>query len=313
MAKSKPSSNRKPLKLSHGRPPVLHSTQKLPHNPSSLATRTTIRTHHTLQKSLALALSDNNTSLAASLRTEIEKRGGLPTYQAASLKGQSAQRGGDTSKTLLAFLDTVGGAWKPSVSVVRNDGDEVEATAKWQMLDVGALSAATAASRSKAFAITRIDLHSQGADILEQDFMQRPLPTTPADKFDIVCLSLVLNYVPDAPGRGEMLKRVCEFLVPPSDARQASKSEDGVEKALPFPALFLVLPAPCVQNSRYVHQAHLTAIITSLGFSLLCSKASAKLVYYLWRWHGPPNKKITFGKKEIVAGTKRNNFAIVVT
>lgn len=171
------------------------------------------------------------------------------------------------------------------------------------MLDVGALSTDTAAGRCAGFEVERIDLHSQGVGILEQDFMQRPLPNNNGDaqRFDIICLSLVVNYVPDAKQRGEMLKRVREFLNPPERAN-----------GHPFPALFLVLPAPCIINSRYLDAARLQHIMESLGYELLKMKISAKLVYYLWSWNGERPAHGKFGKKELVSGRSRNNFAIVL-
>jgi 25S rRNA (adenine2142-N1)-methyltransferase len=52
---------------------------------SSKAGRALIRTHHTLQKQLAQAVSRNDAEAAQKLRLEIEASGGLEKYQNASV------------------------------------------------------------------------------------------------------------------------------------------------------------------------------------------------------------------------------------
>lgn len=183
--------------------------------------------------------------------------------------------------------------------------------------------------------ISRIDLHSQHPAIKTQDFMDRPLPKSEEDKFDIISLSLVLNYVPDAMGRGDMLKRTCAFLrrqpsvtgeekgqeldtAPTKSTDEEMEATQNDADQPPFPCLFLVLPAPCVTNSRYLTEAHLSSIMTSIGYALLQRKLSAKLVYYLWRWDGWPEgtsggkRSRKFAKKEMNPGKGRNNFCVVV-
>lgn len=70
------------------------------------------------------------------------------------------------------------------------------------MLEIGALSPDNAAAKRPYIMNTPIDLNSQHPDILAQDFLQRPLPKTNADRFDIVSCSLVLNFVPEPRDRG---------------------------------------------------------------------------------------------------------------
>lgn len=78
--------------------------------------------------------------------------------------------------------------------------------------------------------------------------------------------------------------------------------------------LFLVLPAPCIANSRYMDEARLGAIMTSLGYTMLQRKQTAKLVYYLWRLEGAArDAKAKFPKLEVNPGAGRNNFSIVLT
>jgi 25S rRNA (adenine2142-N1)-methyltransferase len=48
-----------------------------------------------------------------------------------------------------------------------------------------------------------IDLNSRHPEIVEQDFLQRPRPTSDAERFDVISCSLVINFVPDPKDRGE--------------------------------------------------------------------------------------------------------------
>jgi 25S rRNA (adenine2142-N1)-methyltransferase len=71
--------------LSQGRPPTVKPTRSI----SSKATRTLIRTHHTLEKERAKALAAGNDAKAAALAKDIEMQGGIENYQRASLLGQT--------------------------------------------------------------------------------------------------------------------------------------------------------------------------------------------------------------------------------
>jgi 25S rRNA (adenine2142-N1)-methyltransferase len=289
---------RKPGLLSHGRP--CPGKQRKHHaSLSSRSARTLIRNYHILQKQHAKALADGDSALASSLEAQVTSQGGLEAYQAASINGQKADRGGDSSKTLIQWLKN-GGMSRP-------DG-------KLKLLEIGALSIDNACSRSGFFEIERIDLHAQERGILEQDFMKRPLPVNEAEKFDMISLSLVLNYVPDAPSRGEMLRRTTGFLRTSTDGHIREKSECFRESF--FPSLFLVLPAPCIFNSRYLDAGRLESIMSALGYRLVKEKVSNKLAYYLWVLDlSEFNKKkdsVTFRKTEVRSGKMRNNFAIIL-
>lgn len=283
----------KPKSIAHGRPPTLVKPAAYL---SSKATRTLIRSHHTLEKRKAKALAEGDSSTALKLAAEIEKQGGIETYQKASLLGQAKQRGGDSSKILMEWLQDV----IPDLQARKMSSPLL-------LLEVGALSVSNACARSSCFDIQRIDLNSQADGILQQDFMERPLPTSEAERFDIISLSLVLNFVPDPAGRGDMLRRTLQFL------RQTSSS-DFDEVTDTFPCLFLVLPAPCVTNSRYLDEPKLVAIMESLGYVMIRQKLSNKLVYYLWRAtnFSSRTKSANFKKIELRSGGTRNNFAIVM-
>ena len=277
--------------LSSTRPRNVKPTPTL----SSRTTRSVVRSYHTLHKQYSTALSKGRTKEAQAIEAKMDELGGLAKYQEASIQGQSAQRGGDTSKVLVDWLA---------------DGEEdkkksVRSERLLRMLEVGALRPDNACSRSGLFEMERIDLHSQHPAIKEQNFMERPtcaFENIDQEGFDIVSLSLVVNFVGDSVERGEMLKRGASFL------RPYSIHEKGI-----FPGLFLVLPAPCVRNSRYLDEERLEAIMGSLGYKKAKRKLSSKLVYYLWKYEtGEAVRSQVFNKAEIRSGRSRNNFAIVL-
>ena len=282
---------RRPRLLSSTRPRNVKPTPTL----SSRTTRSVVRSYHTLHKQYSTALSKGRTSEAQAIEVKIDELGGLAKYQEASIQGQSAQRGGDTSKVLVEWLAEGEGDKKTSVRSER----------LLRMLEVGALRPDNACSRSGLFEMERIDLHSQHPAIKEQNFMERPtcaIEKIDQEGFDIVSLSLVVNFVGDSVERGEMLKRVASFF------RPYSIHEKGI-----FPGLFLVLPAPCVRNSRYLDEERLEAIMGSLGYKKAKRKLSSKLVYYLWKYEaGEAVRSQVFNKAEIRSGRSRNNFAIVL-
>ncbi len=281
------------------RPQLLSSTRprksKPPPSLSSHTTRTLIRTHHALRKQLSSALISGNDVGAKDLQGQIDALGGLAKYQQASIQGQSSQRGGDTSKMLVEWLSQ-------SAMITTPSGKSRE---KLRLLEVGSLRTDNACSRSGLFHVTRIDLHSQHPEIKAQDFMDMPIPKAAdleQEGFDVVSLSLVVNFVSDAIERGKMLKRIEAFLRPLKPGRSGT-----------FPALFLVLPVACVANSRYLDEERLEAIMGSLGYTKVNVKTSAKLTYYLWKREESSEVKCRpFKKEEVRAGKSRNNFAILL-
>ncbi|KAF1838998.1 hypothetical protein BDW02DRAFT_272726 [Decorospora gaudefroyi] len=280
--------------LSYGRPPISNPKERM----TSGRSRTIIRTHHRLQKEHAAALKRRDATAADEIARNIEKNGGIKMYQAASKQGQAKDRGGDSSKILVEWLQQAH-VLNPKA---RNRGNTGEA--QLNCLEIGALSTNNDISKfTSVVNMTRIDLNSQGHGIEKQDFMERPLPTTEDERFDIISLSLVLNYVPDAVGRGEMLKRITKFL------RRGVANDDGPTSALP--ALFFVLPLPCVDNSRYLDQELLLRIMGDLGFAMRYSKHTSKLCYYLFALTGEPTYATT-EKRKIRDGPAMNNFCIVL-
>lgn len=286
-----PTKSRRPHLLSSTRPRNAKPTSSF----SSRTTRTLVRTHHTLRKQLAFAISKGDNAEAKRVHAQIDAKGGLAEYQQASIQGQSAQRGGDTSKVLMEWL-----------SEFTHTSSVGAKSRGLRMLEVGSLRADNACSKGGMFDMERIDLHSQHPNIEEQDFMSRPVPSAANlehEGFDVVSLSLVVNFVSSPIERGEMLMLVETFLRPNQPGGDAI-----------FPALFLVLPVACVANSRYLDEERLQAIMESLGYIKVKQKISAKLAYYLWKLEKTSDKKKpqSFQKQELRAGKSRNNFAITL-
>jgi len=294
---SKKSKGTRRRALASGRPPRV----KPPTSMSKKVTRTLIRTHHNLEKQRAQALVAGDTAAALEISKQIEQHGGIKMYQQASLLGQAKDRGGDSSKVLIEWLQAI----KPSLHA---EGVVLGGMKQFRMLEIGSLSTSNACSKSGWFEIERIDLNSQAEGITQQDFMERPLPKDSSEQFDIISLSLVLNYVPDAIGRGDMLERTLKFL------RNPSCDETSQALRASFPSLFLVLPVSCVTNSRYLDEPRLETIMQSLGYIKVYQKLSNKLAYYLWKATELVPKKRTesFKKIGVRPGKLRNNFAIVL-
>ena len=318
--------SKRPVLPSHSRPPTVKAKSGVL---SSKATRNLIRTHHELTKSRAQAVQARNDALIKEIDAKIETNGGLQSYQHASKLGQSLERGGDSSRTLVEWIsprlvqlhnhnssNTTG----PGTNTSTGKTKEQKSNFKLRVLEVGALSTKNACSTNQFLDCTRIDLNSQESGILQQDFMERPLPRHESERFHLISLSLVLNYVPSASGRGDMLKRCLYFLTTntrsSSDGGSSPENESEDEKKLFFPpGLFLVLPAACIDNSRYLTERRLSDIMSSLGFVLARSKRSAKLIFQLWELSKKPNDNSSsceFGKEILNPGKTRNNFAIVV-
>lgn len=263
---------------------------------SRKSTKALINSHHLLEKKRAQAVAKGDKAAEAAVKAEIAALGGIEKYQQASLQGQRNDRGGDSSRQLMEWL-------KPIFSA-----SDLPAEASIRMLEVGALSTTNSCSRSGFFDVERIDLNSQSQGILQQDFMERPLPSSDDERFDIISLSLVLNFVSDAHTRGDMLLKTLDFLkVPRENVGDSSKLQDI------FPSLFIVLPAPCVTNSRYMDEDRLFRIMSVLGYEKTHNKVTQKLVYYLFCRKSPiPKKFPPFKKIEVRSGSSRNNFSVTL-
>ncbi|SPO21668.1 uncharacterized protein UTRI_01151_B [Ustilago trichophora] len=251
---------------------------------------------HTLLKQLEQAKTAEEKD---EIQAGLDSLGGLAQYQAWSLTGSAKSGQTPTSKWCMEALK----------DVYEHDRN----LPKFRVLDVGAITG-TAYSKYRWVDATYIDLHPQGDNVQKYSFFDYPLPTKPEEQFNMVALSLVINFVGDVRKRGEMLRHVHKYL----------PENDDVPGFC-----FLVLPLSCLTNSRYMNQSHLRAILSSLGFNVLKQSDSAKLSRWLLQRKPLAERKqaaeaseapnaahdwdgTVFKKRELNPGNDRNNFAIVV-
>ncbi len=213
--------------LTAGRPP----TARKPKSISRKATKTLINALHLLEKKKAQAIARGDQVAQTTIDSEIAALGGIEKYQQASLQGQRIDRGGDSSRVLMEWLKSTGFNLLPS----KGSG--------LRMLEVGALSTTNECSSCGFFNVESIQLNSQSDGIIQQHLIKRPLPKYDSERFDIISLSLVLNFVPDSVGRGAMLLRTLDFL------KQSIDHYSSELRGL-FPSLFMVLPAPVSMTSE---------------------------------------------------------------
>lgn len=80
--------------------------------------------------------------------------------------------------------------------------------------------------------------------------------------------------------------------------------------------LFLVLPLPCVQNSRYLSLDSLRSLMRVVGFELVAErhKENGRVGYWLWEWRQPDASTRDRFQRKVVEddGPKRNNFTILL-
>jgi 25S rRNA (adenine2142-N1)-methyltransferase len=128
--------------------------------------------------------------------------------------------------------------------------DNIESSRRYSLLDVGAITGEI--YTNKLFDVTAID------------FFERPIPSDENGKFDIISLCLVLNYVPTPDRRGEMLQLcACHLKL------------NGI--------LYIVVPLPCISNSRYFNHEKMVELLMLLGYDLLKHHDSKKLAFYLFK------------------------------
>ncbi|KZO94287.1 nucleolus protein [Calocera viscosa TUFC12733] len=271
--------------------PVTVSSNKPNATVAADVTRRTIRRYHVLLKEKARLLSDASSSTSTRLN-EIEKEmndlGGLEAYQEMSVLGQSKERGGGSEKVLVEWLRQLGYG-KPTAG----KGKEREMI---DLLEVGALHPDNYAQWSKWIRCVPIDLHSRHPDIKEQDFLLMDR-TENEGHWDVVSLSLVLNFASTPVDRGAMLTLAHAFLKPAGASY-----------------LYLVLPLPCITNSRFLTPEHLKSLMDAIGFDLVKErwKPGGKVAYWLWKKHQGGGDAEGFGKKKVLReGASRNNFAIL--
>ncbi|XP_022089892.1 25S rRNA (adenine(2142)-N(1))-methyltransferase-like isoform X1 [Acanthaster planci] len=212
-----------------------------------------------------------------SLKKCVEELGGLDAYQSASKLGEAHHGNINSAKWVLQKLK--------ELNIRKEKGT------KLKLLDVGALDNHYR-KQKKWIDCTAIDLNPQNGCIIKADFFtfQNDEPML----YDIIVLSLVLNFVGSPARRGEMLKK-CRAI------------------CKPLGHLFIVLPLACLENSRYLSHELFQEMLESLGCNLTASHSSQKLSFVMCQFTGEPSQRKAFPKTVVRNGIKRNNFSIVMT
>jgi 25S rRNA (adenine2142-N1)-methyltransferase len=87
-------------------------------------------------------------------------------------------------------------------------------------------------------------------------------------------------------------------------------------KPSPASLLFIVLPLPCVTNSRYTTVESFNALVADVGFELVHErwKPNGKVAYWLWRWSPDVAMDTRKWKKKTLKneGKTRNNFTVLL-
>ncbi len=161
---------------------------------------------HNLTKELEAA-SNNLTerARAAELQSAIDKLGGRTRYQEASML--LTQQHSGSSHWVFRQVTALG--LRPS-----------RGEAPLRTLEVGAIN--TQLLSCPFLDVTAIDLKSRHPRVVERDFFDLPCP--PERLFDVISNAMVINCVPTALDRGEMLvSSMCVLCLRPSgDARSSS-------------------------------------------------------------------------------------------
>ncbi|KAG6874324.1 hypothetical protein C0995_001549 [Termitomyces sp. Mi166 len=156
-----------------------------------LSSRTTIRRFHVLLKQRARlkasTINEESAKALTAIEDEFTQLGGLETYQRMSAIGQGTDRGGGSEKILIGWL--------------KDAGLHKNRSCKLRLLDVGALKPGNYGACATWIDPTPLDLRSRHPSIIEQDFLQLDVAEH-CNKWDIVSLSLVLNFVPEPKDRG---------------------------------------------------------------------------------------------------------------
>ncbi|OAV89225.1 hypothetical protein PTTG_12520 [Puccinia triticina 1-1 BBBD Race 1] len=271
-------------------------SKKIKNDPSKL-----ISEFHRIEKQLSQANLDPLTRHKLILAQK--KLGGLEAYQTASKIGGAVEKGGETGKWCAQTLIDLD---------LRPSGPPATIN-KISLLDVGAIDGKSYAKYTDWISTTSIDINPIDESLVARyDFFKFPLPKSELQKFDVVCLSLVLNFIGDLKMRGEMIKRARRFLKPAGN-------------------LFIVLPLACLNNSRYLDFKRFRMILNYLGFKVLKQHNSSKLTYWFLEKedhqsntvdetqpdftspnHSKSASSLRFPKVEIRSGPSRNNFCIKV-
>ncbi|WFD34172.1 25S rRNA (adenine(2142)-N(1))-methyltransferase [Malassezia cuniculi] len=215
-----------------------------------------IALYHTLEKQIART---SDATERKKLLAQQEQLGGLAAYQDQSTTGSDKLRGGESAKWCVKVLREL---VDPQASANTGAKDKTKATTKaatkLSVLDVGAIAGTSYAKWKSWIDATYIDLNPRAPHVHQSDFFSWPTDNA----YNLVGLSLVINFVGDLRQRGNMLLHAHNYLVPGG-------------------YVYLVLPLACVTNSRYLTHEHLREILDAAGYNIVRQEDSKKLTRWL--------------------------------
>ena len=160
-----------------------------------------------------------------------------------------------------------------------------------RLLDVGSLNNPYL-PYSGLLDLLPIDLNPQHPSVQRMDFFALS-PLTHSHSFDVIVLSLVLNFVPSATLRGRMLRRSSRML-----------RSGGW--------LYCVLPAACVSNSRWVDESVVRDVWGRCGLRVSEVHYSTKLVLIEATTDGSGEDEGDWKAAAVRQGPQHNNFSIAL-
>lgn len=220
----------------------------------------------------------------ASLERKIQALGGLATYQKASKKGEELHGACNTSTWVVRILCQLG---RQPMSAEKTPAEKDTRPSALRLLDVGALSLNY--QRQRWIEARAIDLRSACPGVQAIDFFDldegEPL-------YDVVVLSLVVNFVGDARRRGDMVHKAARHLKP-----------NGL--------LFLILPLACVDNSRYCNQEKIQQLLNDFGLDERAVHQSKCLYYAVFELVHPGRPRTPRARTQVRHGDNHNNFCVL--
>ena len=283
---------------------------------------------HELTKQLAGAVEAHDEEKQEKIKDEMKEIGGIEAYQTASRLGTKTTRGTHgrfashnwVTRTLI------------SLGIVGGSGGRGNGKKRARLLDVGSLHNfyEDDPKLRRLFKSVAIDLNAQDSTVEEHDMME----FESVKCFDVVVLSLVMNFEGNARKRGRMLIKARDLSVPGS----------GV--------VCVILPRACFENSRYMTHELFREMVETVGMEVMKMNQTNRLSLYVLRNKGekkigqgptplpfsspsPPSspteedgqtptprprrggerkeeRKDRFPKKVVSPGPNRNNFTIIL-
>lgn len=253
--------------------------------------RTIINEFHTLNKKIEAVQKnpsmpkEDKASKIALLEAKQEKLGGISAYQRASRLGEVRHGSFNSSKWVIKQLKAFN--VRPAAQKLKPNTSTDGPNEKLNLLDVGALQN-NYQKHVKWIQCTPIDLNPQRNEVIKADL----LTIDAREKYNVVVMSLVINFEGDVRKRGDMLRKCQQLIV-----------DQG--------HLFFVIPLPCLKNSRYLNEDLFVSMMDSLGFDVCVSHKSKKLSFFMFRKTRQCQVK-SFPKQVLRKGGNHNNFAIVL-